>query len=302
MRVQKVSWRKNSTDYYREDWFPENRKVALACWNEGPLPYGTLLWPRYYSEVKRTGGGWFRFENNADLTFEYLLSGTLRYTQDGVTESVAPGEVYLMHPGADVVFHTRGGESFHRLRLMICGTLVRELDLQLHLTGCNCFRLSDPGPFLARIRTIAERMEQHRAEDAPEISSMVYRLIAGFAAECGNSRIDTLPDPLARILREMRENFSIGFTIRELAEEHGMEVHQLMRLFQRHFGVSPLEYRNKLRMEAAGRLVAHSSLPMKEIAERLGYRSPLYFSTAFRRTFGLSPSRYRLQNRESWSE
>ena len=81
-----------------------------------------------------------------------------------------------------------------------------------------------------------------------------------------------------------------------------MEVHQLMRLFQRHFGVSPLEYRNKLRMEAAGRLVAHSTLPMKEIAERLGYRSPLYFSTAFRRTFGLSPSRYRLQNRESWSE
>ena len=41
---------------------------------------------------------------------------------------------------------------------------------------------------------------------------------------------------------------------------------------------------------------------VKEIAERLGYRSPLYFSTAFRRTFGLSPSRYRLQNRESWSE
>ena len=301
MKIQKVSWRKNSTDYYREDWFPENRKVVIASWNDGPLPYGTLLWPRYYSEVKRSVGGWFRFENNADLTFEYLLSGLLRYTQDGVTETVSPGEIYLMHPGSDVVFHTRGTESFHRCRLMICGTLARELDLQLHLAGRNRYRLSDPGPFLARIRAIAERMESHKTEDAAEVSSMVYRLIAGFASECGGGRMDSLPEPLARILRAMRET-SAGFTIRDLAGEHGMEVHQLMRLFQRHLGASPLEYRNQLRMESAERLVAHTALSMKEIAGRLGYRSPLYFSTAFRRVFGVSPSGYRKRNRRSWSE
>ena len=76
-----------------------------------------------------------------------------------------------------------------------------------------------------------------------------------------------------------------------------MEVHMLMRLFHRHLGVSPLEYRNRLRLENAGRLAAHSELSMKEIAEQLGYRSPLYFSTAFRREFGVSPSEYRRRNR-----
>ena len=113
--------------------------------------------------------------------------------------------------------------------------------------------------------------------------------------------MDSLPEPLARILRAMRET-SAGSTIRDLAGEHGMEVHQLMRLFQRHLGASPLEYRNKLRMESAERLVAHTALSMKEIAGRLGYRSPLYFSTAFRRVFGVSPSGYRKRNRRSWSE
>ena len=303
MRIQKVSWRKNSTDYYREDWFTGNRKIAVHCWNNGPLPYGTLLWPRYYSEVKRASGGWFRFENNADLTFEYLFSGTLRYTQDGVMETVSPGEIYLMHPGADVVFHTSGKECFHRCRLMICGTLVRELDMQLHLAGRNLYRLSDSGEFLARIREIASRMESRKTEDAAELSSLAYRLISGFAskAECGCSRMDSLPEALARILREMRET-AAGLTIRELAGKYGMEIHQLMRLFRRHLGVSPSEYCNRLRMENAGRLVAHTAFSMKEIAERLGYRSSLYFSTAFRRAFGVPPSVYRKRNRASWSE
>lgn len=297
MKVRKVSWRKNSIDYYREDWFSGSRRISITNWENGPLPYGMLLWPRYYSEIRRDGAGWFRFENNADLTFEYLLAGTLVYTQDGMTETVHPGEIYVMHPGADIVFHVEEHNSFHRHRLMICGTLARELDLGLHLYGCNVFRLAEPGEFLARIQEIAARIEAHNPEEAAEISSMTYRLITGFAAEYSRNRMAAVPESLGRILREMREDPAGFRTIRETAEAHGMEVHMLMRLFQKHLGMSPLEYRNRLRMEAAGRLTAHSDRSMKEIAEQLGYRNSLYFSTAFRRVFGLSPSEYRRQNR-----
>ena len=78
-----------------------------------------------------------------------------------------------------------------------------------------------------------------------------------------------------------------------------MEIHMLMRLFRKHLGVSPLEYRNRLRIEEAKRHLAHSTLSMKEIAERLGYRNALYFSTAFRKRTGVSPSLYRKRSRET---
>lgn len=295
--VRKNGRWKESIDYYCEDWFSGNRKEAIAQWENGPLPYGSLLWPRYYSEIRRDGAGWFRFENCADLVFEYLLDGSLTYTQNGVTETVRPGEIYVMHPGGDIVFHAEAGDRFHRYRLMICGTLARELDLELHLHGCNVFRLADSRLFLCRLRGIADRLAAHRPEDAAELSAMVYALITGFASEYSRSRVETVPDPLKRVLQEMCKDPAGGRTIREIAEEHGMEVHMLMRLFHRHLGVSPLEYRNRLRLENAGRLAAHSELSMKEIAEQLGYRSPLYFSTAFRRVFGVSPSGYRRRNR-----
>ncbi|MEI3037631.1 MAG: helix-turn-helix domain-containing protein [Victivallales bacterium] len=295
--VRKHGWRKDSVDHYREDWFSGNRKEAIAQWENGPLPYGSLLWPRYYSEIRRDGAGWFRFENCADLVFEYLLDGSLTYTQNGVTETVRPGEIYVMHPGGDIVFHAETGDCFHRHRLMICGTLAQELDLELHLYGCNVFQLADSGPFIGRLCGIAERMAAHRPEEAAELSAMVYSLITGFASEHSRSRVETVPEPLKRVLQEMRKDPAGGRTVREIAEAHGMEVHMLMRLFHRHLGVSPLEYRNRLRLENAGRLAAHSELSMKEIAEQLGYRSPLYFSTAFRREFGVSPSEYRRRNR-----
>ncbi len=295
--VRKNGRWKESIDYYREDWFSGNRKEAIAQWENGPLPYGSLLWPRYYSEIRRDGAGWFRFENCADLVFEYLLDGSLTYTQNGVTETVRPGEIYVMHPGGDIVFHAEAGDRFHRYRLMICGTLARELDLELHLHGCNVFRLADSRLFLCRLRGIADRLAAHRPEDAAELSAMVYALITGFASEYSRSRVETVPDPLKRVLQEMCKDPAGGRTSRGIAGEHGMGGHMLMRLFHRHLGVSPLEYRNRLRLENAGRLAAHSELSMKEIAEQLGYRSPLYFSTAFRRVFGVSPSGYRRRNR-----
>ena len=90
-----------------------------------------------------------------------------------------------------------------------------------------------------------------------------------------------------------------GIGTQRLAEENGMEIHMLMRLFRKHLGVSPLEYRNRLRIEEAKRHLAHSTLSMKEIAERLGYRNALYFSTAFRKRTGVSPSLYRKRSRET---
>lgn len=299
MKIIKENGPGNSVDHYREDWFTGNDKIFTALRESTPVPYGQLLWPRYCSEVRRRGTGWFRFENTPELTFEYLFEGTLSYTQNGVSERVNPGEIYIMHPGNDIVFHAGPKDFFHRYRLMFCGTLAHELDLELGLNRRNVCRLANPEPFLAGIRAIAERMLADDPADAAELSAMSYTLITGFAAELSRGRELDVPEPLGRIVRGIRANPSGEKPVRRLAEENGMEIHMLMRLFRKHLGVSPLEYRNRLRIEEAKRHLAHSTLSMKEIAERLGYRNALYFSTAFRKRTGVSPSLYRKRSRET---
>ena len=57
-------------------------------------------------------------------------------------------------------------------------------------------------------------------------------------------------------------------------------------------GVSPSEYRERIRHERACRLLQSPQFSIKEISDQLGYCSQLYFSSAFKKKTGLSPSAY----------
>jgi AraC-like DNA-binding protein len=96
----------------------------------------------------------------------------------------------------------------------------------------------------------------------------------------------------------MQSHLKSQLNMSQVADFFGMEVHFLMRLFNKHLGVSPMKYFQQLKMEEAKHLVVGSILPIKVIALNLGFRDSLYFSTAFRRYFGVSPSEFRRQHQQ----
>lgn len=70
----------------------------------------------------------------------------------------------------------------------------------------------------------------------------------------------------------------------------------LRRLFQRAYGLTPLNFLTDLRLSRAAQLLAsgdRASLSVIDVARSCGYRDPLYFSRMFKKKFGVSPSGYR---------
>ena len=67
----------------------------------------------------------------------------------------------------------------------------------------------------------------------------------------------------------------------------------LQREFLEHFGISPKQYIIKLRMNLALRLLAEARLPVREIAPACGFLDEKYFSRAFKKQYGCSPSEMR---------
>ena len=65
-----------------------------------------------------------------------------------------------------------------------------------------------------------------------------------------------------------------------------------------HQGTSYLLMLEEARQQDARRLLAHSELPVRDVATRLGYDNPANFTRAFRRWTGETPSRYRERNRQ----
>lgn len=71
------------------------------------------------------------------------------------------------------------------------------------------------------------------------------------------------------------------------------------RVFKEHTGMSPYKYYLELKMHRARQMLDATRLSIKQIARRLGFESPFYFSGIFKRRTGLSPSQWRSRGQES---
>lgn len=85
--------------------------------------------------------------------------------------------------------------------------------------------------------------------------------------------------------------------VSELSETH------ICRLFRKYFGMRPMEYMNRKRIQRAKELLESSALSVEEISRNCGFEYLSYFGKLFRRYEGLSPSEYRaLSKSESLPE
>ncbi len=64
-------------------------------------------------------------------------------------------------------------------------------------------------------------------------------------------------------------------------------------IFKRETGKTYIAYLTGLRMEKAVELLKNTQLKTYAIAERVGYQEQNYFSYVFKKTYGVSPSKYR---------
>ncbi len=93
----------------------------------------------------------------------------------------------------------------------------------------------------------------------------------------------------AWIHEHFKENTSLG----ELAERACLSPRQLQRRFTTTLGEPPLQYLQRVRIEAARKMLERGSNNLAKLAERVGYQDVSSFSRLFKRHTGLSPSHYR---------
>lgn len=91
------------------------------------------------------------------------------------------------------------------------------------------------------------------------------------------------------INRQYRNKISLG----ELAEGCGLSIGHLSTLIKKETGMSFTECITEKRMEDAKNLLGMENLSIDEVAEEVGYNDYFYFTKAFKKYTGVSPSVYR---------
>ena len=106
--------------------------------------------------------------------------------------------------------------------------------------------------------------------------------------ELGKNQIQVDMVNKARLL--IRESLESDLSIQQIAEDLGVSYSNFRKLFKEYTGLSPSTYQQELRLLRAKELLTTTEYSIKEIAYRLNFESPDYFSAKFKMKMGCKPS------------
>ena len=105
----------------------------------------------------------------------------------------------------------------------------------------------------------------------------------------------------ARIQEFLKENRYRRLSLEDITGAMGYGKTYLSGVFKRVYGVSIMERCTQLKIDEAKYLLRENTLTAAEIADRLGFSSPQYFSRRFSQLVKMSPRQYADSVRETWS-
>jgi transcriptional regulator GlxA family with amidase domain len=107
---------------------------------------------------------------------------------------------------------------------------------------------------------------------------------------------------IGRIQDYIEKNYDELLTINGLAEKFNMSSRTFIRKFTAITGNTPLEYIQRVRVEAAKRLLEKGKLTVEQVCMETGYGDFGFFRNIFKRLTGLTPQEYKKKYGQMFNE
>lgn len=264
-------------------------------------PFGLAVWPHIFARRLRKGDWSIERRRYSGFAVEMVLSGEIIYETENEKFSVGPGEIFVTHTLESVTLHNGNCRSSRQLQLIYSDTFSRQVSEALSLKEIH--KLSGDLQEIRRLMEHCGMLMQRRAPgDDAENSLIGYKVMLALAARKAEQDIERGYPPLLTHAVRLIHNSSGVISISDLARKLGVSRSTLDRLFNNYIHTSPQDFRSKVRIENARRLIRENSLSFKEIADRLGFSTPAYLSSAFRSATGETLSDYRNRRRNAPEE
>jgi AraC-like DNA-binding protein/response regulator of citrate/malate metabolism len=108
----------------------------------------------------------------------------------------------------------------------------------------------------------------------------------------GRWRVET-QQIVRKAMAYVHAHYAEQVSLKDIAAHIGLSKQHLIRSFRSEIGVTPIDYLRRYRIRQAKILLETSDKSVTEVALEVGFSDGSYFSRAFRRETGVSPSAYR---------
>ncbi len=223
----------------------------------------------------------------------YICDGRLSLRSGSQTMVASAGQVGFLNCHEPHEYHTIGNTEFVWLHLDGSNTAdFYQQAVQMH--GGFVFDT----PYAEQIKNgiyeivFAFRNEQTLSE--VRLSQKLYTLLTAMvdtaSQEAGQTEEN---DTVSKAMHFIQEQYMNPISLLDVATHVNMSQFHFFRLFRKDCGYSPHEYLILTRLNRAKHLLKTTGLPVKVIAQKVGYQNVSSFTNAFTDRVGISPTLFR---------
>lgn len=242
------------------------------------------------SEESRT----FRPEGRKDYQIIMIIDGYLSVNCMSKTLKAKNNQFILIPPNCMNDYSY--SDPVNAIWVHFSGTEVQKILDSYGIDAFTVYTIMDINSFRYYIEKIIEEMRYKKVGYMNICNAymlqVLTRLKRKIEKNINHEKISKKAD-IGITIEKMKTEFAINNDIEYYAAMCNMSVSRYAHVFTQTMSVSPHKYIIELRIAQAKFLLSATNVKIYDIAKSVGYDDPFYFSKAFKKATGLSPSEFR---------
>ena len=213
---------------------------------------------------------------------------TYRFT-DGQRLTVHQGEILFLRPDSSYSVYTGGEFKHYTINFDIKNDIS---DIDFLDTPCYVFAPRQPDNYVPGFRRAALFWKEKKCGYVMAVKSCIYEILAAVCNEIGEGQV-AQSEQLRRAREFIEKNFAEDFELDDIALTVNMSVTNFRREWKRAFGISPMQYRDKIRLATAEQHLSLGLYTVSEVGELCGFADTSYFVRFFKKHRGIPPGKFK---------
>lgn len=246
----------------------------------------------YYFDVAKG-----RELNEYQMLYTVEGEGEFESASTGGKVKIKEGDVFLLFPGE---WHTYSPDSKIGWKQYWIGFKGKNMDDRVAAGFLQprkpVYHIGYSTQIISLYKDAMQAATEEKAYMQQLLAGIVNHLIGLMYALERNIVLDKNAAHVNMVLRAqqyIRESLESTLSIQDIADMLGVSYSTLRKQFKEYTGLSPAIYQQDLKLQRAKELLTTTNLSIKEIAYRLNFDSPDYFSAKFKIKTGRKPSEMR---------
>ena len=221
--------------------------------------------------------------------FFYIVQGKIIFEENGVTKEYSAGDiVYLPY---NVTYRSRWDTAENGRHITVNFILRDSAGEIVSLSDEIALLVKDrKNELLNLFNEIRSKWRAGAFGYKLETRSLFYEILYRTSVNAERSSLKSSRNNIYRAIIYLENNYIEDITAQDLADMMKVKECMFRRAFKAEKGMSPVKYRNMLRLRKAYEMLTSGDYSVIETAIITNFSDPGYFSKLFKRQYGISPS------------